>query len=125
MPYILESQPALGTVQRIRREAERRMRVGILVGGQPFQADDASTQRVGEMLAAFQDGLVGAEGVRFRTASGTSFAVTNASLVQSIYDAQRRYRAACLAASDTLQADPPADPEADAHWPVPETIALS
>ena len=124
MPHIVETQTPSSPVSRIRREAERRMEIGILVNAHPFRADDASTQRVGELLAAFQDGLIGAEGVRFRTAGGVAFAVTDQAQVQAIYVAQRRYRAACLAASDDLQSTLPGDPIDDSHWPERPSITL-
>lgn len=124
MPEIIErSRPAAPT-RRIRQEAEIRMSRGILVNGIPFRADELSTQRVGELLGSFKDGLVGSEGVTFRTASGVNFTMTLQSQAQAIYDAQRRHRSACLAVSATLQVTPPSDPEANYHWPTPESITL-
>lgn len=120
MQKTVETCAHLNPQSHIRAEAERRMTKGVLVQGHLFRADDTSTQRVGEMLAAFEDGLVGPQGVRFRTAIGMSFAVTAANQIQLTYNAQRRYRAA----SDRLQTDPLMDPASDAHWPVPEAITL-
>lgn len=124
MPEIIERVRPAAPSRRIRQEAETRMARGILVNGIPFRADELSTQRVGELLGSFKDGLIGGGGVMFRTASGVNFTMTLQSQAQAIYDAQRRHRAACLAASASLQAAPPSDPEADSHWPTPESITL-
>lgn len=123
MPIIFEDidkSPA----QRIRDEAERRILTGIIVNGAPFRADDASTQRVGEMVAAFAAGLVGPEGVRFRTAAGTVFTLTAQAQAEAIRDALLRHRAACLAASAVLQDAPPQNPADPSHWPVPEAVSF-
>jgi uncharacterized phage protein gp47/JayE len=124
MPKIVEADTFVSPIRAIRHEAEQRMARGILVNGVAFRADETSTQRVGELLSSFEDGLVGPEGVTFRTASGVVFTLTGAAHAQAVYDAQRRHRAACLAASAALQAAPPADPTSDAHWPMPESITL-
>lgn len=106
-------------------EAERRIETGILVDAMPFRADDASAQRIGELLASFEAGLVGAEGVSFRTQAGATFTLTETTQARAIRDALLRYRAACLEASAALQESPPDDPEDDAHWPAVETVLLS
>lgn len=117
MPVILEDINK-SIAQRIRDEAEQRIRMGIAVNGQPFRADDASTQRVGEMVAAFAAGLVGAEGVTFRTAGGAVFTLTTQAQAEAIRDALLRHRAAVLAVSAARQ-----DGSASA-WPEPEAVTV-
>lgn len=123
MPIIFE-EINLSSLQRIRDEAERRIQAGIIVNGAPFRADDTSTQRIGEMVAAFAAGLVGPDGVTFRTAGGAAFTLTLQSEAEAIRDALLRHRAGCLATSAALQNDPPADPSDPSYWPTPESISL-
>lgn len=124
MPYIVESQGPVSAVRQIRQEAERRMARGILVNGMAFRADDASTQRIGELLQSFRDGLIGPGGVSFRTANGQMLTLRSINAVGRIYDAQRRCRAACLASSAALQQSVPEDVSNDRHWPAQELVDL-
>ncbi|MEQ8828409.1 MAG: hypothetical protein RLW87_01245 [Alphaproteobacteria bacterium] len=124
MPQIIESSGPMSAVRRIRMEAERRIARGILVNGVAFRADDASTQRVGELLQSFRDGLIGPEGARFRTASGIDLILHSVDAARRIHEAQRRYRAACLASSAALQETRPDDVASDRHWPSPEQVDL-
>jgi len=117
MPIIVEDL-GKSAVQLIRDEAERRIRAGITVDGEPFRADDASTQRVGEMVAAFAANLVPPEGVTFRTAAGATLTLTTRAEAEAIRDALLRHRAAVLAVSAEKQDG------ADVDWPTPEAVTL-
>lgn len=108
----------------IEAEAERRIAVGILVGGAAFRGDDASVQRVSEMLDAFERDLVPEEGVTFATAAGNVLTLTETAAAAAIYEALLRHRAAVLATSAVLRAAPPADFAEDSHWPAVLTVDL-
>jgi hypothetical protein len=90
-------------MQAIAVEAEQRIAAGILVDTKPFRCDEVSTQRVGEMVRSFADGLVGEDGVTFRTAAGDLFTLTSSNQAQAIYDAQRRWRSSVLEVSAKKQ----------------------
>jgi len=124
MPFIVDTIALTSPLRRIRYEAERRIGTGITVNGKPFRCDEISTQRIGELVESFGDGLIGDDGVTFRTVAGDTFTLTSLSETRTIYDAQRRHRSALLTTSSALQAAPPDDPEADSHWPLPEQITL-
>ncbi|MDF1749945.1 MAG: hypothetical protein P1V34_13820 [Alphaproteobacteria bacterium] len=124
MPTILNTIKVISPVREIRFEAERRIAMGILVNGSPFRCDDVSMQRVGEIVQAFGEGLVAEDGVRFSTAAGVMMTLKSETQVRSIFDAMRRYRSACLAASALLQSNPPANSADDSYWPGQEIVAL-
>ncbi len=124
MPMIVEDAGLPGNAL-VSRAAELRLENGILVNGVRFRADDPSTQRVGEMLSAFKDGIVPPEGAEFRTASGALFTLTQQAQAQAIYDALRVYRGLVLSASAALQAAPPSNPYDVSHWPARPSITLS
>ncbi|MEQ8829589.1 MAG: hypothetical protein RLW87_07250 [Alphaproteobacteria bacterium] len=112
------------TADDIAAEAERRIAVGILVDGAAFRGDDASVQRVSEMLDAFERALVPVEGVTFATAAGNVLTLTETAAAAAIYEALLRHRAAVLARSAVLRAAPPADFAEDSHWPAVQTVDL-
>lgn len=124
MPYIVESNGPVSVTRQIRLEAERRIAKGILVNGRTFRADDASTQRIGEVLQSFRDGLIDADGATFRTAAGDIVTLRSVDEARRVFDAQRRYRTACLASSAALQQNPPEDIPNDRNWPAPERVDL-
>lgn len=117
MPIIVETISHKKPARRIAVEAERRMAVGMIVNGVPFRCDDASAQRLGEMLQRFQDRRVGPEGLSFRTMAGHTIILSRKAQAVKLVDALRDFRAACLAASVHLQESPPQDPLDDRHWP--------
>jgi len=124
MPEIVENARGVGVVRRIRREAERRMEKGIWFAGSPLKCDDQSVQRIAELADGFSAGIIGSDGVRFRTSAGRSITLNSVTEAQNIQDAQRLYRAACLQASADLQDSPPRDPESDYHWPDPARFTI-
>ena len=124
MPNIIETVTLTSPLRRIRHEAERRIGIGIIVNGKAFRCDEISTQRIGELVRSFEDGLIEEGGVTFRTDAGDAYTLSSLSDARTIYDAQRRHRTALLAASSSLQAAPPTDPQADEHWPVPEQVTI-
>lgn len=124
MPRIVETTQRKSPVQMISDEAERRMAVGITVDGLPFRCDDASTQRVAEMVSSFQDRQVGRHGLSFRTRAGHRITLTRKAQAAKLLAAQRAYRAACLATSAALQDTLPPDPLLDRHWPAVPALTL-
>ncbi|HAE02167.1 MAG TPA: hypothetical protein DCL95_14455 [Rhodospirillaceae bacterium] len=125
MPNITNTMILTSPLRKIRFEAESRMAKGILVNGSPFRCDETSSQRMGEIVQAFTDGVVDeTEGVQFITAAGVLMTLTSETQARQIFDAMRHYRQACLAASANLQTDPPTVVSDDAHWPVPGSITV-
>jgi hypothetical protein len=125
MPNITNMTILTSPLRKIRFEAESRMAKGILVNGSPFRCDETSSQRMGEIVQAFSDAVVDeTAGVQFVTAAGVLMTLTTATQARQIFDAMRRYRQACLAASAVLQTDPPTVISDDSHWPVPESVTV-
>lgn len=104
-------------------EAERRISAGILVDGHAFRADDASRQRLAEMIGQFGTARMPPSGQTFRTAAGAEFTWTRVEQPQAVADVVAGYVMAVLAKSAELQRAPPLDYAADRHWPaVPQTL---
>jgi hypothetical protein len=119
-----EEAAALAAVlSAIRDEAERRLRAGVLVDGSPFMADDGSTLRLEQAITGLTSGI--RSSVKFTTAAGAVIEVSDAAVLQSLLVVVLGYRADVLAASTELQADPPADPALDDHWPARPSVSLS
>lgn len=124
MRGIVEATHPTNHAVGVKTEAERRIAAGITVNGSPFRCDEVSVRRLGDMVRAFADGDVDANGIRFRTAAGETIVLSDQDVAGTLNDAVRRYRLACLACSDTLQGDDTMDFRRDSAWPMPPSISI-
>jgi hypothetical protein len=109
-------------IDAVRAEAEKRIASGVLINAKAFRADDVSTGRMDRLASALAAAPPGTTQT-FNTAAGDAFTV-DAAQAAAIYAAQVNWQGAILAASAALQADPPADPAADANWPAKPSVTV-
>lgn len=103
---------AVKKAKAVQEEAERRIDAGlVLSSGVRFKCDDKSISRIHGMKdsTAFP--------VTFKTSAGVTVTINNATEATAVFNEAAAYVAAVLAASATLQDNPPADPQDDQHWP--------
>ena len=110
------------SAEDVRTEAERRLRAGILVNGSPFKADDASRQRLSEMIAQMRANP--GSTITFVTAAGVRFSWSDIATVQSVATAIAGYVVGVLGASAAMQADLPTDLVGDRRWPALPSIEV-
>lgn len=116
---LFEMLPELAPISAadVRKEAERRISTGMLIGGSLFRTDDGTMMRLRGLLDAFDAAVVPQGGVTYRTAAGNEIQFTDKPTVQSLYNAANLYRSAVLEASRILQTSLPTDYADDGHWP--------
>ena len=122
---VRQSMPRPVTNTDIAAEAETRIARGILVDGEPFQADGESRQRLGEMIRQFHADKIGPEGVTFMTGAGREITWTRVDQPEAVADAVGAYVVAVLKQSAVLRrGELPSDPTDDRHWPARPNVLL-
>lgn len=108
-----EAAALIPTADAIKAEAERRINEGTLINGVLFKCDVLSVTRI----AAMKDGPTAMFPVVFKTHTGVTVTVNNATEALAIFNAASLFVSNVLAASATLQDTLPADYADDIYWP--------
>ncbi len=111
------------TLKDIQQEANRRIDVGVITNGKPYKTDDATTQKLAELVQGFKDGDVPKEGYIFTTAAGEAISYKTEIYADTIRRFANAYRAQVMQVVGILgQGEIPLNYQDDVHWPKYEDI---
>lgn len=119
-----EVPPPSPTATEVRFSAELRIEQGTEINQIQFRTNEASLQRLRELMDAFDAGLVGAGGKTYMTSAGVPLTFTSKSQVFAVYQAAILYRSAVLERSAQIQQlNPIPDPTQDVLWDTTRSLS--
>ncbi|QUS59185.1 hypothetical protein [Pseudovibrio brasiliensis] len=115
---------AVATGRDVSNRAETLINAGTQIEGVQFKTDEASLQRLRELIDAFKLGLIGSDGRSYHTAAGDLLTFKSVTEVEQFYSQALLYRSSILERSaDMQQLDPIPDPSKEALWDVSKTLS--